>query len=326
MMKHVTCSLFLGFLSLNAMALPILTESMNGSGSLGTIYPDHENHNKVYFMPNRGALQKDSAGVPEFGMSYWGISKPSENPGGFFAGIFNLSVGSELQKAIDAHIASGKQVAVMPVQSSYIHFADKNGNRIMEMLFDDVDLPPFAGRAEDSFGIQATLTKVGAAALASQLRSGAAGLKIGYCYEVTGLSPIFNAKITLNYYKVYEHFLAQASYGRWWYKVNVRTEIEKLIENKTIKVEINGGTAQDKDYVMALMDRMVVKFFDPVLENRRNSVGGRIGISYTKIIEDRTQTFVMNQRELINREYCVDMSLGQLKDFPQLIVDADKTM
>lgn len=326
MMKHITRTLVLGLLSANAFALPILTESMNGSGSLGTLYPDHSDPNKVYFMPNRGGLQKDAAGVPEFGMSYWGISTPNEKPGGFFAGVFNLSTGSELQKAIDAQLAKGKSVAVMPVQSSYIHFADKDGNRIMEMLFEDVDLPPFSGRAEDSFGLQATLTKVGAMALASQLRSGAVGLKMGYCYEVTGLSPVFNAKITLNYHKVYEHFLAQVSYGRWWYKVNIRTEIEKLVENKSIKIEINGGTAQDKDYVMGLVDRMVLKFFEPVLENRRNSAGGRIGISYTKIMEDRTQTFEMTQRELINREYCVDMSLGQLKEFPYLIVDADKAM
>src|SRR5690606_1598715 len=84
-----------GFFTLNAFALPILTESMNGSGSLGTLYPDHENPNKVYFMPNRGGLQKGRSGVPEFGLSYWGIKEP-EKAGGFFSGIFNLWTGDEL--------------------------------------------------------------------------------------------------------------------------------------------------------------------------------------------------------------------------------------
>lgn len=78
-----------------------------------------------------------------------------------------------------------------------------------------------------------------------------------------------------------------------------------------------------QEYVMALVDRMVAKFFEPQLENRRNSADGRIGISYTKIVEYRRQTFSLTQRELITRDYCVGMEMGQLKSYLQLIVNAD---
>jgi hypothetical protein len=315
-------SIFFGLITFKAFALPILTESMNGSGSLGTLYQDHEDSNKVYFMPNRGGLQKDSTGTPEFGLTYWGLKDP-EKAGGFMAAIFNLWTGEELHQAIKEQVSKGKKVAVLPVQSSYIHFADKDGNRIMQTMFSDVDLPPFSGRAEDSFGMQATLTRIGAISLASLLKSGATGAKLGYCYEVTGLSPIFNATISLNYHKVYTHFLAEARGGRWWWKWSIRTEVEKLIERKDIVIKINGGDAKQKDYVMALVDRFVAKFFDPVLENRRNSAGARWGLSYTSITEDRELNFSMTEREIIEREYCVDVGLGQLKDFPHLIVNAD---
>jgi hypothetical protein len=310
-------------LSLNSMALPILTESVNGQGLLATIYPDHEDANKVYFLPNRGSLQVDSRGVPEFGMSYWGISKESPDAGGYFVGIFNLSMGGDLKKAVETHLAQGKQVAVIPVQSSHVHFKEKNGVRIMQDLFKEVDLPAFAGRVDDSFSLSASLTKNGARMLAAQIRSGAVGTDLNYCYSITGLSPVFDAKITLNYHKIYTHFLAQASFGRWWYRVNIRTEIEKLIENSSIKIVINGGDAKKYDYIMALVDRMSEKFFVPELENRRNAATGRIGISYTQIVEDREQTFQLTQREIIQRDFCLGMGLGQLKDFPFLIVDTD---
>lgn len=312
----------LGLLSLNAMALPILTESVDGSGSIATIYPDHENPNKVYFMPNRGSLQKNGSGIPEFGLTYWGLKTP-ETAGGYLAAILNLSTGAELQTAINSQLAKGKQVAVLPVQKSYIDFATNDEKPTMDVMFESLDLPDFSGRAEDSFGFQATLTPVGARALPALLKSGGAGAVMSYCYQVTGLSPVFNAKITLNYYKVYEHFLAQAKVGRWFWKAKIRTEIEKLLENKTIQIEINGGDAKKADYVMALMDRMVEKFFEPQLQNRRNSAGGRIGISYTKIVEDRKQTFQLTQRELITRDYCIGMSLNDLKKYPELIVNAD---
>lgn len=318
-----TLGLFL--FSLNAFAMPILTESVDGSGLVATIYPDHEDARKVYFLPNRGGLQKDARGVPEFGMSYWGITKEAPDAGGFFAGIFNLWTGDDLKKSVSNHLERGFKVAVVPVQKSFIHFKEKDGERVMEHLFTEVDLPEFAGRAEDSFSLSASLSKTGARMMAAQLRSGAVGTDLNYCYQITGLSPVFHAKITLNYHKVYQHFLAQAKVRKWWVKVNIRTEVEKLVEDKSIKIEINGGDATKYDYIMALVDRMTLKFFEkPVLENRQNSAGGSVGISYTRIEEDRSQTFELKQRELINRDYCVGLAVGQLKDFPELIVDVDK--
>ena len=75
---------------------------------------------------------------------------------------------------------------------------------------------------------------------------------------------------------------------------------------------------------MALADRMVTKFMDPILDNRRNTTSGRFGVSFTKIIEDRDMSFDLKQRELISREYCVSLGLGELKAFPWLITKIEK--
>jgi len=321
-MKFAT-ALTLGLMSLNALALPILTESENGAGSLATIYPDHENPNKVYFMPNKGGLLTYEDGTPQFSLVYWGKNTP-DNSGGLMTAMLGLSIGKDLQAAIDAQLAKKKSVAVIPVQSSYIDFVSKDEKPIMQKYFEEIDVPDFGGRFEDSIGVMASLTHLGTKTLPYSFKSGGAASNLNYCYQVTGVSPVFNAKIELNYNKVYTHFLAQASTGKWFWKAKIRTEIEKLVENKSIKITINGGDANKYDYIMALADRMVEKFFEPQLQNRRNSAGGRIGISYTKIIEDRDMTYTLTQREIIKRDFCVALDMGAIKNFPELIVDSDK--
>ena len=324
MMSKISAGLVLGFISLNTMALPVLTESEDGTGLLATIYPDHENPNKVYFFPNTGGLEKDSAGVPRFGMAYWS-PKEGNTTGGYFSGIFHLGVSGDLSTAILASKNAGKQVAVMPVQESHIYFMeDREGRRLLTDLYKEISIPKFSGRAEDSIGISASLTESGAMMLAAILSNGGNGADLNYCYEVKGLSPIFHAKINLNYHKIYTHFKAQASGGRLWWKWNVRTEIEKLVESRDIKIEINGGTANQYDYIMSIADRLIASFFVPVLENRKNSPTGRFGVSLTKIYEDRELNYELKQREIISREFCVGLGMGELKAFPWLIVKADK--
>ncbi len=313
----------LALTSLNAVALPILTESEDGTGLLATIYPDHENTNKVYFFPNSGGLEKTDAGVPRFGMSYW-TPEEGSTTGGYFSGIFHLGVSGDLKAAVENNKKAGKQVAVIPVQESHIYFMeDREGGRLMTDLYKEISMPPFSGRAEDSIGISASLTPTGAKMLSSILSAGGNGADLKYCYEIKGLSPIFHANIQLNYHKVYTHFLAQASGGRWWWKWNVRTEIEKLVESGDIKIEINGGTANQYDYIMALADRMITKFMVPILDNRRGTTSGRFGVSFTQIMEDREMSFDLKQRELICREYCVALGLDQLKEFPWLITKTE---
>lgn len=201
---------------------------------------------------------------------------------------------------------------------------DREGNRLLTDLYKEISMPPFSGRAEDSIGISASLTQSGALMLAGILRNGGNGADLKYCYEIMGVSPIFHARIELNYNKVYTHFKAQASGGRWWWKWNVRTEIQKLVESGDIKIQINGGTANQYDYIMALADRMVEKFMVPQTDNRQAQTSGRYSVSFSKTIEDRDLTFDLKQREIIRREYCVSLGLDELKEFPWLITNVDK--
>ncbi len=309
--------------SLSAFSLPILTESSDGHGLLATIYPDHENPKKFYFFPNTGSLEKDESGYPKFGMSYW-IPDANETIGGYFSGIFRLGVSHDLSQSIELHKKSGHFVAVMPVQESHLYFMEnREGQRIMTDLYKEISVPPFSGRAEDSIGISASLTRSGSRMLSSILRNGGNGADLNYCYEIKGVSPIFDAKIRLNYHKVFTHFIAKADGGILWWKWSIRSEMQKLVESGDIQIEVNGGNANQYDYIMALADRMILKFMTPILDNRQGSTSGRFSLNYNSTTEDRETSFELKQREIISREYCVALGIGELKEFPWLIVKVD---
>ncbi len=320
-MKQIFGALGLCLLTVPAFALPILTASKDSAGRLATLVPDHEDPKQVYFFPNRGALELREDGTPRFALSYW-TAPMTDAVGGFMTGIFNLHKSKELQQAIDASLQQKNRVSVLPVQKSFIRFAqNEEGERVFREIFHEIDLPPYSGRAEDSIGLSASLTPVGGKIMAMQILGAGMASEMEYCYTVKGVSPIFHAKISLNYNKIYSHFVAQASGGRWWWKWNIRTEIEKLIETEDIKIEINGGTAKQYDYIMALVDRMTERFFKPQLENRRVSTSGRFGVAYGRNEEDRTSTFELKHREIIDRDYCVSLGLDDIKRFPWLIVN-----
>lgn len=324
MWRKLSGVLAVSLISMNVMALPILSESEDGTGLLATIYPDHQDRNKVYFFPNTGSLEKDDKGQPRFGMSYWTPATP-EVTAGYFSGIFHLSVSRDLQQSVQNNIKAGKKVAVMPVQESQIYFMqNKDGGRVLTDLFKEVSVAPFGGRAEDSIGISGSLTYAGSKMLAGILSNGGNGADLSYCYQIKGLSPVFHATIDLNYHKLYKHFVAHASGGKWWWKWNIRTEIQKLVESGDIRIVINGGTANQYDYVMTLVDRFVERWMKPELDNRQARTSGKFGMALAITEQDRDFHYELTQRELITREFCVGLGLGELKEFPWLIVNADK--
>lgn len=303
-----------------SFALPILSESEDGSGRLATILPDHEDSKKRYFFPNVGGPMLNSRGEPRFGMSYWDAGS-THGGGGYMSGIFNLAIGDELRAAIQESKAKGFKMSVLPVQKSFISFMEnEDGERVMEEIFKEVSLPPFSGRAEDSIGLSASLTDIGGKMLATQLLGAGMAGELNYCYTVTGVTPVFQAKIHLEFDKVYTHFVT-ASSGRWgWFKWSVRREVEKLVSDKKIVITITGGDAKQQDYITEVTDRLIKEFFVEQTENRR--VGGKSSyfkVGYIRIEERRDLDYELTQRKIVDRDYCVALGMDDIKNYPHLV-------
>ena len=259
-------------------------------------------------------------GVPRFAMSYW-ATNGAELGGGYMTGVFNLSKNQELTDSINANMARGYKMSVLPVTKSFLSFMqNEDGERVLKHIFDEVAIAPYAGRAEDSFSLSASLSPIGGKMIAQQLlNSGMAG-ELKYCYEVTGVTPVFHAKIRMDFDKVYTHFVA-SSRGRWgWFKWNVRHEVEKLVSSKNIEITINGGDATQNDYIMEITERLMKDFFVEQTQNRRAGSSGRtFSVSYIRIEEHRELKYELKQRKIVDREYCIGLGMDGIKQFPWLV-------
>ena len=132
--------------------------------------------------------------------------------------------------------------------------------------------------------------------------------KIDYCFKVQGLGPNFDATITADFNRVYEHFRAAAAIGGWWSNIQVAHETTRLVQNGSIRYVINGGNATDEEYVRSIVNTISQRFFTPqvpatpaVLPHIEGWSFSNVQLGNTRIEELRTETWTMNRREMVER-------------------------
>jgi hypothetical protein len=333
-----TSTVILGH-STATLALPLLSESAAlNTGSALTLYPDHQDPQKFYFMPNSATIGRDNRGVPTFSLTHWGLSDPnSSDAGGLLVYVGRLTSDPEQAKALAQFLAArpGAGVAVLPVKESIVGLDTTLGAGATPLpsLFSEFNFARKAGRAEDEVGINAVLTRTGARALkASILKEAGANLKWDLCYKVEGLGPAMDGRIQISMSRVYEHFAAQASVGKWFWRATIRTEIEKLIKSNHISWEINGGDAKDEDYIREVVNQVVTRLFTPELSmspSAQQSPWSRwtpfsFGGSYTYKKEEAAETWTIKRRVLVEREFCSALAIKDLAPFKDnVVIDAD---
>lgn len=322
----------------SAHALPLLSQNaaQNVSSAL-TLYPDHENPNLFYFMPNSSAFAKDEkTGLPVFGLTYWGLSNggPLADAGAYMVFSLRLQSDSDQKAALQAAIASGKKIAVLPVMKSIVGLSTTKpgGAPPLGRLFDEFNFSRAAGTAEAEVAVNSVMTGVGAKVMRSMIETEAA-LKIDYCYTVQGLGPDFDAKVEVDWSRVYEDFQFHASGGWWWTRFQIDKQVEKLKQDNAVRIEINGGTAADEEYVKSVADKIVARLFNPELSMTPTGslpleAGwsfSRFQLKFTDKSELKKEVFTIKRRDMVEREFCVPMTLKDIASYKdKLVKDADK--
>jgi len=320
-----------------SQALPLLSESAAlNSGSALTLYPDHQDPTKFYFMPNSSKIGRDSKNVPTFSLTYYGLDDPkATDSGGFMVYVGRLTSDTDQSAAIDNFLKShpGAGVAVLPIVESTIDLTSTAGSAALSPLYSEFNFSQKGGRAEDEIGINAMLTRIGAKVMkASLLKEAGASMKWDMCYKVQGLGPAMDGEITVNMNRVYDHFAATASAGGFWWRASINVEIEKLVKSKDVSWVINGGDAKDEDYIREATQTIVERMFKPELTmspSGNKTVWDNItpfsfGASYTHREEHDTEHWVIKRRTLETREFCVPLTLKDIQDNKdKCVIDAD---
>ena len=328
-------ALGLSLLNVNqAQALPLLAENAGIMvDDIITAYPDDKDPNLVYFMPNSSVMARDAENLPQFGLTYWGLSNggPIDQAGGYMTFTARLYPDASQKRALDGLRAQGKRVAVIPVQASTMGITStKPGSTPLSNLFSEFNFAAKAGVMEQEVGVNAALTGIGAKVFKAAIDTPQL-IKADYCYKVTGLGPNFDATITANMSRVYDYFSASYSSG-WLSKKTISVEVEKLRQANAIKIVINGGDAKMEEYVQKIAETIVQRIFTPELKTGPGPAGGDGGWSFSRYSlnlthkeENKEETWQYIRRDLVDREFCANVALKDLKPYKdQLVRDADK--
>lgn len=313
-----------------AHALPLLAETAGLKVSdILTVYPDSEDPNLVYFIPNSSKMARDSAGLPQFGLTYWGLGsgQPLDQAGAYLTFSLRLDSDESQRKALDSLIAEGKRVAVLPVQESTVGITStkKDAATPLGRLFEEFNFAQRGGLYGDEVGVNAVLTGVGAKVFKAAIDNPQL-LKAEYCSKVVGLGPDFRGKVTVDMKRVYTHFQTHASFGAWWLRVDISAEYEKLKKSGAIKIEAQGGDATDEEYLRKVGEDITKRIFTPELKmvpgQAQTSGWGfnRLSLNATHKEEEDHQTFEYIRRENVEREFCSNLAIKDLQPYKDQIV------
>lgn len=321
-----------------AQALPLLAESAAlRAGNALTLYPDHQDPNKFYFMPNSSRIGRDQRGVPTFSFTYYGLDKGDlSQAGALMVYVGRLASDNDQAQALSHFLRTNPRagVAVLPIRESIVTLNSTTGQTPLKPLFSEFNFAAKGGRAEDEIGINAILTGIGAKLFkASLLAEVGAALKYDMCYKVQGLGPAMDGKIFVRMDRVYDHFKASASGGFLWWRASINTEIEKLWKSKAVNWEINGGDAKDEDYIREATRMIVERMFKPEIAMGPSSGSSTVwdratpftfGGTYTRREEHDVETWTVKKRSLVENEYCLPLTIKDIQDYRnQCVVNAD---
>jgi hypothetical protein len=213
---------------------------------------------------------------------------------------------------------------------SSLTLQSREGHLPLQSLFEELNFPPHGGHAEDAVAVNGILTAVGARAMRGAILNPAV-LKFDYCYKVQGLGPNFDATITADFSRVYEHFRAAASASFWFTSASVAHESETLRQNGAIRIVMNGGNATEHEYVQHVAEGISSRFFTPQLSSTPGALPRTEGWSFshlefnhTRREELRTETWNYTVRENVTREFCVPMLMDNLRPYiDQIVTNAD---
>lgn len=326
-------SLFL----LKAQAVPLFGETAGTiqEGTL-TLYKDSDDPRKVYFFPNSTRFSVDKQKVPLFNFVYWGLTSgaSSNEAGGYMTLTTHLSPDADQQAALDNYIRNhpNMEVAVLPIKKSMIGLQTTAQNQQpLSILFSEFNFARSGGRAEDEIGVNAVLTPVGARAFKALLKKEMAGskLKFDYCYTIQGFGPNVNASVSVDMRRVYDYFEANHSGGWGWFAWSIKAVVEKLKDERSIVITMNGGDAKQWEVLNKVAEQITARLFVPELSATPVSPASpnrlfKFGVGSVHKEELKTETWTFIRRDLEDREFCTAVVIKDLQGFEEkLITSAD---
>lgn len=316
-------------------AYPIVSESEKIKvGDILTLYPDHKDTNKVYFFPNSSMIARDSSNLPMFSLTTWGLLEIPYRPdqaGAWLTFTARLTSDPLQKKALESYLKDfpTKRLAVIPVKDTVVGIKSSEGKVApFEKLIEQMSLSDFAGHAEDEIGFMGTLTGIGAKVFKEAVKKPDM-FKIFYCYSFDGAGPDMDALIKVDFKRVYSYFRTSVSFSKGWFsKVHITKEVEKLKQQGAVSWEINGGNANDEEYIKLITNSIVKRLFVPELQVGAGNPGDSkrdwpfisFNLHHKSVEELKNETWTISRRQIVERDRCVPINVRDVSEHFSLLV------
>jgi hypothetical protein len=302
----------------------ILLNEVAKSGPYMVVYKDHADPKLFYYIPRFAELAKKDDGSLIFGHQLF--RRDPNNPKDGFS-VYNFTVRSVMpgveyentKKELEQMV--GSAVSIVPIPGF-----DLRGKPLTDLSYVQIggNVQSMGGNLFTDLAVSLTFIEDCEPDMSKLFKSNA-GWTGEIDYKLTGALPVFLAKITANWHAVQEHFRSQVSVKYWFVSANISYETQKLIQNGVIKVDIIGGTAEDKDKVWTLANKIAERLFVQTLQPAPlpDHPSGSVicfSLNFSKTEEDKVTEYTFESREIATRDLGLAIVVGNVPDsyFPSL--------
>jgi hypothetical protein len=294
----------------------ILLNEVAKSGAFMVVYKDHADDRLFYYIPRFAELATRNNGDLLFGHQLFrrDVNKPDDGFSVYNFTVRSVMPGQEFKNTKDELEAmAGGTVTIVPVPGFEL-----SAEPITDLSFMQVGgkVQTRGGNIFTDLGVSMTFAEWCEPDMANLFMKNN-GWTGQINYKLTGLLTPFEAKITVNWFAVQEHFRSQISVKYWFVSANISYETQKLIENGTIKVEVLGGTPEDKEKVWALANKIAERLFVRAIQP--NPLPGHpsgsavcFSLNFSRTEENRTVQFTFTSRELETRNLGMAIVVGNV--------------
>lgn len=132
-----------------------------------------------------------------------------------------------------------------------------------------------------------------------------------------GATTTFHAVVSVDYDRTYEMFSMHTSWSWWVWSGDIQAAWQELIIRGAVKVEILGGTADQKTIAYKMAEWLRDMFFKPELGTITQPTHPNRGIintslRYEKIHEHKTFKVEFNERDFTDAPFACAVSTGQV--------------
>lgn len=280
-MKTLFISILLGFLVSGLGSQPIFIDQPIQAGDL-LVFPHITDSTKYYYLPNKLALGTTKSGLPQFSFLRYaenvkttGSGQPLQEGkgGGIVHALVELKVTENqvrrAESALRNKLENDEVTIIGPIiykggTFSLVSSFAEEGSEFTKKVIGVGRAPVFVG---NKAAVSISLTKLGSKILWESCQTPTPDLSFSFIMDFTGYRSPMNARVEVNWDKVYEHeeFSGGLDIGGNPYfslGLDIKAAFDELREDGTIKV-ISFGSDEKMD---AMIDMAYKKVLDMMFE------------------------------------------------------------